>query len=193
MFIFTSNKPIETYIKYFPGFWGYLLVALYIGIGGCASVPKNSSPELKVVPYVDLDRYLGRWYEIALYPNWFEEGCFRSTAFYEKLKDGKIKVTNQCRMYGPNGNLNEAVGIANIGDGKTNSKLRVQFFWPFKGDYWIIDLDEDYQYAIVSEPDRQYLWILSRSPIMDDQKLDMLKAKILSKGFDLSYLEKTKL
>jgi len=167
-----------------------LIIEIYLGISGCASVPKNSSPELKVVPYVDLDRYLGKWYEIALYPNWFEEGCFRSTAYYEKLEDGNIKVTNQCHMHGPNGKLNKAIGTASIADDKTNAKLKVQFFWPFKGNYWIIGLDEDYQYAIVSEPDRQYLWILSRFPTMDDQKLEVLKNFILSKGFDLTYLEK---
>ena len=165
---------------------------MFLGIGGCASVPKKSSPELKVVPYVDLFRYMGKWYEIALYPNWFEEGCFRSTAFYEKLKDGKIKVTNQCRMDGPSGKLNEAIGIAKIVDSKTNAKLKVQFFWPFKGDYWIIDLDKDYQHAVISEPDRQYLWILSRSPTMNAKTLETLKTKILDKGFDLNYLEKTK-
>jgi len=183
---------MKTYLKFSPGFLFCFLVAIYLGFGGCASVPKNSSPELKVVPYVDLDRYLGKWYEIALYPNWFEEGCFRSTAFYEKLEDQKIKVTNQCRMHGPNGKLNEAVGIATIADSKTNAKLKVQFFWPFKGDYWIIDLDQDYRFAIVSEPDRQYLWILSRSPKIDDQTLKTLKEKISKKGFDLTYLKKTR-
>ena len=183
---------MKNYFKKSSGFFFYILIAMFLGIGGCASVPKKSSPELKVVPYVDLFRYMGKWYEIALYPNWFEEGCFRSTAFYEKLKDGKIKVTNQCRMDGPSGKLNEAIGIAKIVDSKTNAKLKVQFFWPFKGDYWIIDLDKDYQHAVISEPDRQYLWILSRSPTMNAKTLETLKTKILDKGFDLNYLEKTK-
>ena len=94
-------------------------------------------------------------------------------------------------MYGSEGELNEAIGKASIVDKRTNAKLKVQFFWPFKGDYWIIGLDEDYQYAIVSEPDRQYLWILSRSPSMDTQTLESLKAKIREKGFDLNYLINT--
>lgn len=161
-------------------------------LGGCSSIPKKMSPELNVVPYVDIKRYLGKWYEIALYPNWFEKGCYRSTALYEKLEDGQIKVTNQCRMYGTEGDLNEAIGIANIVDASGNAKLKVQFFWPFKGDYWIIDLDKDYQYAVVSEPRRQYLWILSRSPIMEAKTLETLKAKIREKGFDLSFLTLTK-
>lgn len=178
----------NNFLKVCP-FW--LLVSILLSFG-CSSVPPKASPELQVVPYVDMERYLGKWYEIALYPNWFEEGCFRSTAFYEKLENGQIKVINQCRMNGPDGELNEAVGIATIADTKTNAKLKVQFFWPFEGDYWIIGLDENYQYALVSEPDRQYLWILSRSPHMNPQTLEMLRVKIREKGFDLSYLENTK-
>ena len=168
----------------------FFLTAFFL-ISGCQSIPKKTSPELQVVPHVDIDRYLGKWYEIALYPNWFEKGCFRSTAFYEKLDNGQIKVTNRCRMYASDGELNEAIGKATIVDKRTNAKLKVQFFWPFKGDYWIIDLDKNYQYAVVSEPDRQYLWILSRSPNIDNQTLEKLKNKIRDSGFDLSYLKKT--
>ena len=168
----------------------FFLSAFFL-ISGCQSIPKKTSPELQVVPHVDIDRYLGKWYEIALYPNWFEKGCFRSTAFYEKLDNGQIKVTNRCRMYASDGELNEAIGKATIVDKRTNAKLKVQFFWPFKGDYWIIDLDKNYQYAVVSEPARQYLWILSRSPNIDHQILEKLKNKIRDRGFDLSYLKKT--
>ena len=178
-------------IKKLLGVYSFTLFLVVFLASGCASVPKKTSPELKVVSYVDIERYMGKWYEIALYPNWFEKGCFRSTAFYEQLNDGQIKVTNQCRMNGRNGELNEAIGIATIANSKTNAKLKVQFFWPFKGDYWIIDLDKEYQYAIVSEPNRQYLWILSRSPNMDIQTLEMLKARIRGNGFDLTYLEQT--
>ena len=164
---------------------------VFFGISGCQGIPRKTSPELQVVPHVDIERYLGKWYEIALYPNWFEEGCFRSTAFYEKLDNGQIKVINRCRMYSSDGELNEAIGKASIVDKRTNAKLKVQFFWPFKGDYWIIDLDKNYQYAVVSEPARQYLWILSRSPNIDNQTLEKLKNKIRDSGFDLSYLKKT--
>ena len=168
----------------------YILIVILF-VGGCSGIPKKVSPELQVVSHVEIERYLGKWYEIALYPNWFEEGCYRSTALYEKLEDGQIKVTNQCRMHGPEGELNEVIGTANIVDASTNAKLKVQFFWPFKGDYWIIDLDEDYQHAVVSEPGRQYLWILSRSPNMKTQTLEKLKEDIRKKGFDLSYLTNT--
>ena len=125
---------------------------------GCARVPSKTSPPLETVPYVDIERYLGKWYEIARYPNSFEEGCFGATAFYEKTQErGRIKVTNRCRKGGLQGELMEAMGQATIEDNPTNAKLKVQFFWPFKGNYWIIDLDQDYQYAIVSEPNRQYI------------------------------------
>ena len=182
---------MNIYIKNFLEVYISCFLFIFMVISGCASVPKNATPELQVVTYVDIERYLGKWYEIALYPNWFEKGCFRSTAFYEKMENGQIKVTNQCRMHGPDGELNEAIGKATIADSKTNAKLKVQFFWPFKGDYWIIDLDRDYQYAIVSESERQYLWILSRSPNMDVQTLKTLKEKIHGKGFNLTHLELT--
>ena len=81
--------PLLFYVTFF-------LTSVFL-ISGCQCIPKKTSPELQVVPHVDIDRYLGKWYEIALYPNWFEDGCFRSTAFYEKLDDGKIKVINRCR------------------------------------------------------------------------------------------------
>jgi apolipoprotein D and lipocalin family protein len=166
----------------------FSLVIAVISANGCSSVPKNSSPELQVVSYVDVERYLGKWYEIARYPHSFEEGCFGSTAFYEKVSEVEIRVTNQCRQDGPDGELDEAVGKAFLTDKKSNAKLKVQFFWPFKGDYWIIDIDENYQHAIVSEPDRQYLWILSRESKMNPSKLEMLKEKLIKKGFDLTYL-----
>lgn len=181
-----QNEAMTIFVKYFS----YFFLTIFL-VSGCSSIPNKATPELQVVSYVDIERYLGKWYEIALYPNWFEKGCFGSTAYYEKLESGQIKVTNQCRMHGPDGELNEAIGEAYIADRKTNAKSKVQFFWPFKGNYWIIDLDKDYQYAIVSEPNRQYLWILSRSPHMEPQILEILKAKISENGFDLSYLVKT--
>jgi apolipoprotein D and lipocalin family protein len=163
------------------------LIFTFTGLG-CSSVPSKSIPVLQTVSYVDLDRYLGKWYEIARYPHSFEEGCFGPTAFYEKLANEKIRVTNQCRQNSPTGELNEAIGMAEIIDDKSNAKLEVQFFWPFTGNYWIIDLDENYQYAIVSEPNRQYLWILSRLPKMEEALLNKLKRKLTNLGFDLTYL-----
>ena len=104
-------------------------IVLFIFItNSCTNVPKKDFPELQVVPYVNLERYLGKWYEIARYPNWFEEGCFGSNALYEREKDRSIRVINQCRKGGPQGELDEAIGKAIIVDNDTNAKLKVQFF-----------------------------------------------------------------
>ena len=151
----------------------------------------QNEPPLAVVSHVDVSRYLGKWYEIARYPHSFEENCYAVTADYKLLDDGSIRVTNRCREGGLDGKLKEAVGKAYIADSQTNAKLEVTFFWPFYGDYWIIDLAEDYQYAVVSEPDRQYLWILSRTPTMDTPLYEQLTAKLKNNGYDLSLLTKT--
>jgi apolipoprotein D and lipocalin family protein len=123
--------------------------------------------EVKTVPQVDLQRYAGRWYEIARYPNRFERKCDRDiTADYAIRSDGKFSVVNSC--IGRDGKRNVARGWAKVADKSTNAKLKVTFFWPFFGDYRVIDLRNDYQYAVVSEPRHNYLWILSRDPRMSD-------------------------
>ena len=142
-----------------------ILVALGFIAFGCATTAKDQPP-LTVVDSVDLERYLGKWYEIASYPAWFQKGCTASTAEYSLLPDG-IWVVNRCRKDRPDGPLKESKGKAEIVDTATNAKLKVWFFWPFKGNYWIIDLDPDYKWAVVGEPSREYLWILSRAPTME--------------------------
>jgi apolipoprotein D and lipocalin family protein len=169
------------------------IVILFAGLAlaSCSSVPVRKDPPLQVVSHVDKKKYLGKWYEIARYPHSFEEGCYAVTANYTLQDDGSIEVINRCRQGGLDGELDEAIGTANFVDTQTNAKLEVTFFWPFYGDYWIIDLDENYQYAVVSEPDRQYLWILSRTPTMDESLYEQLTAKLKNNGFDLSFLTKT--
>ena len=120
----------------------------------------HSSKELKTVAEVDLDKYGGTWYDIAHLPQKFQEGCKCVTANYTK-KDGYVEVINTCIK---NGKLKDIKGKAFPVKGTGNSKLKVQFFWPFKGDYQIIALDENYQYALVGSADRESLWILSRDP-----------------------------
>ena len=175
----------------FVTFRAFVILFFYVFGYACSTVPSKPEPELNTVSFVDLDQYLGQWYEIARYPHSFEKGCYGARAFYEKLENGNLKVVNQCQMQSPTGDLNEAIGEAEVVDSATNAKLKVQFFWPFKGDYWIIDLDKDYEYAIVSEPNRQYLWVLSRTPYMNEGTLEKLKVKIKGMGFDLSYLMRT--
>src|SRR5512135_502255 len=142
---------------------------------------------LSVVQYVDLKRYIGEWYEISRYPNRFQENCVSSKAIYTLLEDGRIGVLNQCNDGSFTGKLRVAKGKAWVVDPVTNAKLKVSFFWPFSGDYWIIELGENYEYAVVGHPKRRYLWILSRTKTLDPDVysgiLDRLEAK---HGYDTS-------
>jgi apolipoprotein D and lipocalin family protein len=147
-------------------------------------------PELKTVEHVDVARYMGTWYEIAKFPQRFEKGLVGVTAKYTLLPDGKVRVQNSGYKESFNGKLQTAKGMARVVDAATNAKLRVSFFWPFAGDYWIIELGKDYEYAVVGEESRKYLWILSRTPQMDDTVYNELLKRIKDKGFDVSKLEK---
>ena len=167
-----------------------ILLALTVIVFGCAGTAKNDSPPT-VVNAVDLNRYLGKWYEIASYPAWFQKGCTGSTAEYSLLPDGKIQVINRCRKGSLDGPLKESKGKAEIVDTVTNAKLKVWFFWPFKGNYWIIDLDEYYQWVVVGEPSRKYLWVLSRTPTMDEGLYRQITKTLPQKGYDPEKLRKT--
>jgi apolipoprotein D and lipocalin family protein len=140
------------------------------------------------VTSVDLKRYVGKWYEIASLPAPFQEGCFCTTAEYSLEKD-HVKVVNRCRRGSPQGEVDEALGKAWPVEGSNNSRLKVSFFWPFKGDYWIIGLDQDYQWAMVGHPQKKYLWILSRSPNMPMELYQSLVSKAKSMGYDVARLK----
>jgi apolipoprotein D and lipocalin family protein len=147
---------------------------------------------LQTVPKVDLTRYLGVWYEIATIPQRFQKGCTGVTATYSLRPDGKIDVVNQCFKDSLNGKHKQVHGKAWVTDTVSNAKLKVQFFWPFSGAYWIIELDGNYQYAVVGHPDRKYLWILCRTPKMDEILYnDLLKRLREVHGYDLSGLKRT--
>ena len=167
--------------------WGVVLMALMTPIGAAAA----KGPELTVVGSVDLDRYLGKWYEIASYPAWFQRNCTAVTAQYSLRDDGLIRVVNSCRKSSPTGKLKQAKGRAKVVDRETNAKLEVSFFRPFWGDYWIIDLDPDYQWAVVGEPRRKYLWILSRTPSMDEATYQSIVDRLPGKGYDPDRLRRT--
>jgi apolipoprotein D and lipocalin family protein len=149
---------------------------------------KEKLNTLEVVPRVELERYLGKWYEIAHLPARFQEGCTDTTATYALSGDGSISVLNECIR---NGRTKQAKGKAKVVDKNSGAKLKVTFFWPFYGDYWIIDLGKDYDYAVVGTPNRKYLWILSRTPRMDDKLYSQLVESVKSKGFDVDNLIKT--
>lgn len=144
-----------------------------------------------VVRHVDLDRYLGKWYEIARYPNRFQKACVATTAVYSSPGDGTILVLNECRKESLEGPLRRAEGKAWVVDETSQAKLKVQFFWPFRGDYWIIDLGEDYEYAVVGHPKRKYLWILSRTPRMETEVYEAILERIVRNGYDPDRLIRT--
>lgn len=163
-----------------------LIFGVYAG-----PVMAQGKPALTVVGSVDLQRYLGKWYEIASYPARFQKDCTGSTAEYVMMDDGRIQIINRCRKKSLDGNLKESKGKAEVVDTQTNAKLKVWFFWPFKGDYWIIELDDDYRWAVVGEPKRKYLWILSRTPMMDDAVYQGILARLPQKGYDPGRLQRT--
>lgn len=159
-----------------------LIPAALAGCLGCKSV----KPEpLKVVSAVDLNRYVGVWYEIAHLPFKYQKGCSATTATYTLRADGRIDVLNRCLKEGKE---SKAKGVAWIADSATNARLKVRFFWPFSGDYWIVDLGSNYEYAVVGVPSRKYLWILSRTPQMDQNLLREIKDRASRQGFDVSRL-----
>ncbi len=164
-----------------------LFVVLLVLGAGC----EKKYPAMETVQQVDLERYAGRWYEIARYPHSFEAGCSSVTADYSLETDGTIKVVNQCTLAEQGGKQKRAEGKAKIVDTESNAKLKVSFFWPFYGKYWIVKLDDDYQYAVVAEPSRKYVWILARTPLMESELYARLVAEIASHGYDPARLIRT--
>jgi apolipoprotein D and lipocalin family protein len=157
------------------------VMALGALFSGC--VTSCGVSPLETVAHVDLGRYVGTWHEIARYPNSFQKGCIGSTATYTLREDGEIDVVNRCRDL-RDGSLREAKGRAWVVDPTSNARLKVSFFWPFRGDYWIIDLGNDYEFAVVGAPSRKYLWVLSRTPLMDDDVYNGIMQRIEQLGFD---------
>ncbi len=155
-----------------------------MSIFGC----KSNTQNLETVRSIDIEKYQGLWYEIAIFPNSFEKGCSCTTAEYKFNPKGYIEVINTCKR---KGKIDHIKGKAFVVNNSNNTKLKVQFFWPFRGNYWIIDIDEGYTYAVVSDPSKKYLWILSRSSTMDDQLYQSIVKNLADKGFDISKIVKT--
>jgi len=163
------------------------LVSLYL-----AKKKREVQTNVKVVPYVDLDRYLGTWFEIAKLPTPFENSCYNVTAEYSKNEDGSIKVKNSCNKKSVNGPLEVVEGRATVADKESNAKLKVEFLWPFEGDCWILDIGDNYDYALVGEPSQKYLWILSRTPRLDDILFERLLLIASQNGYKTNELILTK-
>jgi apolipoprotein D and lipocalin family protein len=171
-----------------PVLLGAAAAVVATGVAAYAYTRRKAYPALPTVAHVDLHKYAGLWYEVARLPTRFEKGCQHVTAEYKLRPDGKVSVRNTCHQEGLNGPVETATAVARAVDA-TNARLKVQFFWPFEGDYWILDLDHaDYQYALVGEPSRKNLWILSRKPHMERNLRDRLVAKGRELGFPVDNL-----
>lgn len=164
--------------------WFVILCAIFLVAStlGCTTAAETSTVE--TVAHVDLTRYMGKWYEVARLPASFQQGCADSSADYA-LESGGVKVVNRC-FRGEKESVAE--GHAKVVDAATNSKLKVSFFWPFYGDYWIVELGADYEYSVVSDPSRKYLWILSRTPVLEAEKLGAIVERLKKLDFDTDRL-----
>ncbi len=167
-----------------------LLVIIQVATLGCGitTTERLGLGPLKTVGHVDLGRYLGTWYEIARFPQSFQEGCVASTATYTLRSDGLIDVLNTCRNETLDGDERNALGLARVVDVETNAKLQVTFFLFFWGDYWIIDLADDYSWAVVGHPSRDYLWILCRTPQMDEGVYSGILERLEAVGYETDRL-----
>lgn len=199
----TENEPM-TLLKHLNNkraLLGFAVLTAVLAVPMTAALPANAqSPAplapLATVPGVDLDRYMGRWYELARFPNRFQSDCIGpATADYQLRPGGTVQVTNRCPQAG--GKTDEAIGEARRIGPAGSAKLEVRFapVWlswlPFVwGDYWVIDIDPAYQLAAVSEPNREYLWVLARQPQVDAAAWDALMSRLREKGFDLSRLQR---
>lgn len=151
-----------------------------------AEVPEPAKP-------VDLERYLGAWYELARHENRYQKGMDAVTATYSQLPDGRIDVLNKGRLGGLKGEVREARGKAIVADDETNAKLKVSFFGPlYTGDYWVLDRGDDYEWAIVGEPGGRYLWLLSRVPRPDSAIAEAIFARVEALGYDRWALRRTR-
>ncbi len=174
-----------------------LLALLFISIGASQVNAQQSDQAVKTIATLDVPRYLGTWYEIAKFPNWFQKKCVGNTkAVYSVKPDGNLKVLNSCKI--ASSETSEAEGAARQIGPKDSPKLEVRFapewlsFLPLVwGDYWVIDLDPQYQVAAVSDPRREYLWVLSRTPQIDPKVYEELLQRLKRQQFDVSKLELT--
>ena len=169
--------------------YNFLFISIFILIDKSKGQENGQPlPEPTTVNYVDLNRYTGVWYEIAKIPNRFQKQCARNTtATYSLNEDGTIKVINRCIQ--EEGSEDKVAGKARIVDKKSKAKLEVSFvsifgFHLFWGDYWIIGLDENYQFAIVGSPSRNYGWILCRNKSMPVEMFEEAKQILIKQGYN---------
>lgn len=168
-----------------------VLASSFLFAFSCEQNTNTNLKSLPVVSKVDAKRYMGKWYEIASIPMKEQKDCTGTTATYTLKDNGEINVLNECREKNLDGPYKKAEATARVVDKATNAKLKVAFFWIFEGDYWVIDLDPDYQYAVVGNPTRNYAWILSRTPTMAENTYQDILKKLTAMDYDITRLKKT--
>ncbi len=162
-----------------------ILFSSFIFFVGCQN-KKSDKMNTETVKEVDLQRYLGKWYEIARFDHSFERGIVGATATYSMRDDGKIKVLNQGFKNTLDGELSKAEGKAKLTD--EPGKLKVSFFWIFYADYYILELDANYQWALIGSKSDKYLWILSRTPKLEENVKNLILHHAAKRGYDTSKL-----
>jgi len=170
-----------------------VVLALAAALAACAPARDDLLPPPATVGQVDLSRYAGTWFEIARFPNSFQDGsrrCVDVTATYTPRPDGNLGVVNRCRDAANGGVERVAEGFARSAS-PGSDRLRVTFFWPFFGDYWVIGLDPEYRWAVVAAPSREYLWILSRTPTMSAGAYTVAREIARREGFEVRRLVTT--
>lgn len=170
-----------------------LSIGLVLSAGVITDVTAEDAP-VETVDYVDVESYMGLWYEISTIPAIFQAGCTGTTASYALNDDGTVEVVNDCNMFWLGGPLRSAEAVAEVANPDTNAELKVFFgSSPVGGDYWIIGLDEEnYEWALVGEPSRQFLWVLSRTPRMDDDLYNDILDIAADQGYDTGLLVETR-
>jgi apolipoprotein D and lipocalin family protein len=164
-----------------------LLLTLLACLGAARAASEPAA--LPTVAALDLQRYAGAWYEIALLPNRFQKACVADTQARYRLEGDRVEVINRCRT--AKGEVDRTAGHAKVVDGSANAKLKVTFFWPFYGNYWVLDLDPEYSHVLIGEPSRKYAWVLSRTPQMDEVALQKLLDRAAELGFERAAFQRT--
>jgi apolipoprotein D and lipocalin family protein len=166
-----------------------VLTVLALGAAARAVAAASDKTPVQSVAKVDQARFMGGWYEIARLPNRYQKGCAGSYTDFSLRDDGQINVVNSCRN-AKDGSIRQSKGRAWMIDPSSNARLKVSFFWPFRNEYWIIELGEEYQYSVVASPDRKFLWILSRTATMSDDLYSDILLGVERQGFDVKNILK---
>lgn len=189
---FRRGLPLETPMSFLARI---VLVGAAFSLAACNPAdirPSGNSNVPQPAKSVELDRYLGKWFEQARYEASFQKDCEGVTADYSLKADGDVRVINTCRQGSIEGPSRSAEATAKVVEGSNGTKLKVTFAWPFEGDYWVLDRANDYSWSIVGEPTGRYLWLLTRSAKPSERQYAALVKRAASLGYDVGLLRRTK-